>query len=260
MTDTNSNNHSKSSSEDKAPTDLQNNAQSQTAQNDNQKNSATDDKTNPQSPNTSSKNAGDNSNNGDKKSSDNKDNSADSAQDKDSGSNQTPASQKENNDKDSNSKATNDKKDDAKKDNDSDSEVSESEKKLLGVDIESILDKEEALKDKLKESSHLERFATDISLFISLIKDYYHGNYRKIPYKSISSIVIGLIYILNPIDIIPDFIPVIGYVDDALVIAFCLKMVEKDLRDYEAWKAQQDGDSSNKDANSKDSKNSEQKA
>lgn len=152
---------------------------------------------------------------------------------------ESSTSDKKHETKDTTAKKGNDKKDDE--------EVSEQDKKLLGVDIEAILDKEEELKNKLKESSHLERFTTDVSLFISLIKDYYNGSYRKIPYKSISSIVIGLVYILNPVDIIPDFIPAIGYIDDALIIAFCLKMVEKDLLEYQAWKEQQAGDNAKAD-------------
>lgn len=166
----------------------------------------------------------------------------DTTSDKDSQSKkeESSTSDKKHETKDATAKKGNDKKDD-------DEEVSEQDKKLLGVDIEAILDKEEELKSKLKESSHLERFTTDVSLFISLIKDYYNGSYRKIPYKSISSIVIGLVYILNPVDIIPDFIPAVGYIDDALIIAFCLKMVEKDLLEYQAWKEQQAGDNAKAD-------------
>lgn len=44
---------------------------------------------------------------------------------------------------------------------------------------------------------------------------------------------------LSPIDLIPDFIPVVGYVDDALVVAACLAMVESDLEIYKEWKKQQ---------------------
>ena len=110
---------------------------------------------------------------------------------------------------------------------------------ILDADLEYLIHEEEKLQEKLKDSSHLERFAKDLMLFMSLIKDYYQGNYRDIPYKTISAGVVGLLYTLNPIDIIPDFIPFIGHIDDALVLTFCLKLVEKDLQKYQTWKENQ---------------------
>ena len=125
--------------------------------------------------------------------------------------------------------------------NDKKAEIAHSEtnEKLLDADLEYILKEEEKLKEKLKDSSPLERFTTDVILFISLVKDYSQGNYRDIPYKTISAVVFGLVYIINPLDIVPDFIPAIGHIDDALIIAFCLKLVEKDLHKYQAWKQAQ---------------------
>ena len=110
---------------------------------------------------------------------------------------------------------------------------------LLDADLEYLIHEEEKLQEKLKDSSHLERFAKDLMLFMSLIKDYYKGNYRDIPYKTISAGVVGLLYTLNPIDIIPDFIPFLGHIDDALVLTFCLKLIEKDLQKYQTWKQSQ---------------------
>ncbi len=110
---------------------------------------------------------------------------------------------------------------------------------ILDADLEYLIHEEEKLQEKLKDSSHLERFAKDLMLFMSLIKDYYKGNYRDIPYKTISAGVVGLLYTLNPIDIIPDFIPFIGHIDDALVLTFCLKLIEKDLQKYQTWKQSQ---------------------
>ena len=110
---------------------------------------------------------------------------------------------------------------------------------ILDTDLEYLINEEEKLQEKLKDSSHLERFTKDLMLFMSLLKDYYKGNYRDIPYKTISAGVVGLLYTLNPIDIIPDFIPFIGHIDDALVLTFCLKLIEKDLQKYQTWKQSQ---------------------
>ena len=111
--------------------------------------------------------------------------------------------------------------------------------KSLSTNLKYLIGKEDKLKEKLEDNSYLEPFSDDLMLFMSLIKDYYKGDYRKIPFRTISAGVVGAIYTLNPIDLIPDSIPFIGYIDDALVLKFCLKQANKDLQKYKAWKEEQ---------------------
>lgn len=113
------------------------------------------------------------------------------------------------------------------------------EDKSLLDSLKLIVGKEDKINSQLKHGKGLERYAKDLLLVVSLAKDYYQGNYRDVPYKSISAAVVGLLYVINPIDIIPDFIPFIGQVDDALVLGFCLKLIEKDLLKYKTWKNEQ---------------------
>jgi uncharacterized membrane protein YkvA (DUF1232 family) len=71
---------------------------------------------------------------------------------------------------------------------------------------------------------------------LAIVKDYIRGNYRKIPRWSVAAMVFTLLYVLNPFDIIPDFITLIGYIDDAAVVTGCLYLVEQDLKEYKEWK------------------------
>ncbi|MGM8872047.1 YkvA family protein [Psychrobacter sp. 2Y5] len=132
----------------------------------------------------------------------------------------------------------------------------EKDEKGLLESIKLIVSKEDKIKDQVESDRGLERYAKDLLLLMSLVKDYYQGNYRNIPYKTISAAVVGLLYVLNPIDIIPDFIPFIGHIDDALVLGFCLKLMEKDLLKYKKWKkersAPDDKDADQDTANRKD--------
>ena len=77
----------------------------------------------------------------------------------------------------------------------------------------------------------------DLKLLLSLVKDYMSGAYREIPYGSIVAAVAAILYFVSPIDFIPDFIPVVGLVDDVFVIGFVLKKIHSDLEKYEKWKS-----------------------
>ena len=79
----------------------------------------------------------------------------------------------------------------------------------------------------------------DIKLMTSMIKDYYNGTYRQVPWSTIAATAAAILYFVNPLDIIPDFIPIIGYIDDLAVFAVALKFIGKDLDKYNVWRDEQ---------------------
>lgn len=72
--------------------------------------------------------------------------------------------------------------------------------------------------------------------FISLVRDYIKKEYTEVPLGSIIAVLSALIYILAPIDAIPDTIIGAGLIDDALVLNVCLKLVKSDIDEYLEWK------------------------
>lgn len=76
----------------------------------------------------------------------------------------------------------------------------------------------------------------DIPIMASLIKSFIKKEYRDIPIGSIIAITSALIYFVSPIDIIPDSILFLGYIDDAAVIAVCWKLVGSDVEEYVKWR------------------------
>jgi len=106
-------------------------------------------------------------------------------------------------------------------------------------DVKKVLDQANEITDKVVKSGPLQRFLKDVALLISMVRDYWSGAYREIPWWVIAAVVFTLLYVLSPIDLIPDFIPVIGLLDDAVVIALCLAMIEQDLLKYQEWKEAQ---------------------
>jgi len=84
-------------------------------------------------------------------------------------------------------------------------------------------------------------FFGKITLFIEMVKEYFQGNYREIPVKTITSIIAALIYLASPVDAIPDFIVVIGFVDDISVIAYVFRALNEDIESFKNWKEGKEG-------------------
>ena len=70
----------------------------------------------------------------------------------------------------------------------------------------------------------------------SLIKSYVKKEYTDVPIGTIIAVISALTYVISPIDLIPDSIPVLGYFDDAAVVAACWKLVESDIEEYTQWR------------------------
>lgn len=83
------------------------------------------------------------------------------------------------------------------------------------------------------------RLAGDLSFLGSLLCDARAGTYRRTPCWALASVGLALAYAFFPLDAIPDFVPVLGHLDDTIVIALCMKLIEQELADYRAWKQAQ---------------------
>jgi uncharacterized membrane protein YkvA (DUF1232 family) len=80
--------------------------------------------------------------------------------------------------------------------------------------------------------SHLK---DDFDIALRALSAYKKGVYKKIPLRSILMIIASLIYFVNPLDLVPDFILGAGYLDDLALIAYCFGIIRKDLREFEEW-------------------------
>ena len=73
----------------------------------------------------------------------------------------------------------------------------------------------------------------------SLLQDYWAGKYTSIPWKLIASTGFAVAYLVSPLDIIPDFLPIAGFVDDATVFALVVSSFQSELNAYKEWKKKQ---------------------
>lgn len=71
-------------------------------------------------------------------------------------------------------------------------------------------------------SLNLDLYSNDLKLILSLIKDSLSGKFE-LSKKELSVFIGAVIYFITPLDAIPDFIPVTGWLDDGAVIAYVIK-------------------------------------
>ena len=78
-------------------------------------------------------------------------------------------------------------------------------------------------------------FAGQIKTAIRMVKAYSKGEYKEIPWKTILSVVAGLVYFIMPLDFIPDIIPFVGFVDDISVVLWIFNRFKNDVNSFQNW-------------------------
>ena len=93
-----------------------------------------------------------------------------------------------------------------------------------------------AIRDKIdKAYPALKSALKNVRVLYALFKDAINGKY-KLPPASVAMIGGGLLYFILPADLIPDFIPLIGYLDDMAVLTTIMNSLNKEIKEYRIWK------------------------
>lgn len=78
----------------------------------------------------------------------------------------------------------------------------------------------------------------DLKALVRLIRAWAGGQYRRIPWSVMVPVIGAVIYFVNPFDLVPDFIPGLGYLDDAAVVALVANSIRSELRSFRQWEKQ----------------------
>jgi len=93
---------------------------------------------------------------------------------------------------------------------------------------------EEAAAKAKRNRSVLDDVWRDLQTLFRLLKAWKNGEYA-LPIQSIVFALAGIVYFVNPFDIVPDFIPFSGYLDDATVLGFVLRSIKNDINQFIEW-------------------------
>lgn len=77
----------------------------------------------------------------------------------------------------------------------------------------------------------------DFRTMLRMVRAWAMREYRTVPWKTLVYIVAAIIYFVNPIDLIPDVLAGIGFIDDAAVAAAVVRAVHEQLHAFRDWES-----------------------
>ncbi|HOJ37057.1 MAG TPA: YkvA family protein [Ignavibacteriales bacterium] len=90
--------------------------------------------------------------------------------------------------------------------------------------------KEKFIDDNLE--SKLKKIAAKIKIVRHILALYRYMKSSQIPFLHKSIVIAGLMYFILPLDAIPDFMPIIGFLDDIGIITALAKYLQMELEPF----------------------------
>lgn len=78
-------------------------------------------------------------------------------------------------------------------------------------------------------------FREQLGVVTRLLKAYASGDYRALPWKTLLRMIAVLIYFVSPIDILPDFLPIVGLTDDIALMLWLFNGIRDDIDKFRDW-------------------------
>jgi uncharacterized membrane protein YkvA (DUF1232 family) len=109
---------------------------------------------------------------------------------------------------------------------------------LAPGDVKTVLAQAAAIRRRAKSlgERHL-RMQRQVDFALTLLEEHFKGRCPQIPYYTIATLAVALLYFSDPVDVIPDWIPGVGIADDAIVFELAFGMARAGIDRYCAWKS-----------------------
>ncbi|GAB3896546.1 YkvA family protein [Spirosoma agri] len=83
--------------------------------------------------------------------------------------------------------------------------------------------------------ANISAFREQLGVVTRLLKAYASGEYRQLPWKTLIRVIAVLIYFVSPIDILPDFLPIVGLTDDIALMLWLFSGIKDDIDKFRQW-------------------------
>jgi uncharacterized membrane protein YkvA (DUF1232 family) len=95
-----------------------------------------------------------------------------------------------------------------------------------------------------KNKAALQKVWDDLLTLTRLLGAWASREYTTVPWRTLVAVAAALIYFLNPFDLIPDFLPTLGLVDDATLVGLVVASISEDLAQFREWESKRSGEHS----------------
>ncbi len=108
---------------------------------------------------------------------------------------------------------------------------------IAPADVTALLAQSDRVRERLSgERAVHPVLAQRARVALHLLADHARASCPQIPYQTVSILTTALFYYLEPMDVIPDFIPRAGTADDALVLDIAWRLCAAGIQRYLDWK------------------------
>ena len=110
--------------------------------------------------------------------------------------------------------------------------------RIAPADITALLQAEDELRDRAADLRPDDPglLGEQLALALDCLHDHVKGACPQIPYYTITLLAAAVSYFADELDVIPDFLPRVGRLDDAVVMAMAYELGRDGLQRYCAWK------------------------
>ena len=84
-------------------------------------------------------------------------------------------------------------------------------------------------------SMRIDRVRDELILCIALVRSWMHGEYDGVSRQTIVAVTAALLYFVVPLDVIPDFLIGVGFIDDASVVGYVMTMLAAEMDTFRRW-------------------------